>query len=274
MSRKLLLVGIFFVLILGSVFLPKSVHADSVRAYQDYLYQFDQYRQRNAEFEIAKNEYLKFKTLTSENDALEKTRALLTQRAQLLRAYLLLLNEKLNESVHMIPTDKQVYQTMINNEVSFLDSHSLLIPSVGSIEDAIEVSNHLQDHYVILQKTIRQTIGGLTIAELSGLAEDYDAILVSSKNLINSSSGGFTLEKQAVIDRWVLQITNKRTLYQQKITQIKASNSELGASNVNKIDDIDERFTEIQRMAADARQELIEGNSFMGELVTALRYRD
>jgi len=271
MRIRLVLLAISAVFISVLISFPERVRADSARAYQDYLYQFDVYRQRYADFQVAKNEYLKFKTLTSENDALEKTRVLLTQRAQLLRAYLLLLNEKLNESEHMTATDKQVYQTLINNEVSFLDNHSLLIPSVGTIADAEEVSERLEDHYTILQTSIRQTIGGLSLAELSGLAKDYDAALLAAKNLINGAAGGFTLEKQAVIDRWVLQITNKRTLYQQKFTQLSTLNTSYKGKSE---DELNEKFSDIQRMVAEARQELMEGSSFMGELVTALRYRD
>src|SRR3989344_5828917 len=87
----LALVVILFLTLAGSVF------ATSQQAYQDYLYQFDLYRQRETDFRVAKTEYEKFRSLTSETTALEKTKLLLAQRDQLLRAYLLVLNEKLNE---------------------------------------------------------------------------------------------------------------------------------------------------------------------------------
>src|SRR3972149_4862635 len=86
-----------FLPIVFLILLVPHVFASSQQAYQDYLFQFDIYRQKYSEFTVSKNEYLKSKTLTSQTTALEKTIAMLSFRDLLLRAYLLLLNEKLNE---------------------------------------------------------------------------------------------------------------------------------------------------------------------------------
>ena len=65
-----------------------KVNASSTQAYQDYLYQFDQYRSAYNNFSTAKSEYLKYKTLLSETTALDTTETMMTKRTQLLTSYL------------------------------------------------------------------------------------------------------------------------------------------------------------------------------------------
>lgn len=252
------------------VFVPK-IQADSERAYQDYLYQFDLYRQKNSEFTVAKNEYEKFKSLTSQTTALEKTTAMLSQRDLLLRAYLLLLNEKLNEDRGLQTTEKSTFQTLIGNEVTFLDGHSKLVQSIGSLEDADNVSRDLESHNAVLQASIRQTIIGISLGTLAVLSRQFDIVFADAKAIISSNRGTFTPQKQSTIDRWILQIQNVRSLYQQKIDTINSQNSQIKGTS---IDSQDELFRTMKKDLAQARQYLSEGSSFIGELLAALRFQD
>lgn len=252
------------------VLLISPVYATSQQAYQDYLYQFDLYRTTFSDFQVSKNEYEKFGSLTSETTALEKTKLMLTQRDQLLRAYLLLLNEKLSESSGLSSNERGLYQSLLINEVKFLESHSALIPSIGSLEDAVDVSKQLESHYNILQATMRQTISAISLGGLSELASQYDTVVIDAKNLISQNRTFFSPQKQAVLDRWVLQIANKRSLYQQKTDTVKSLSSTL-KGDIPKLDD---QFTSIQKNLSEARQYLAEGSSFITELFTAIRYQE
>lgn len=248
-----------------------KVRATSEQAYQDYIYQFDLYRQTYTDFSVAKNEYQKFKSLESQTNALTKTRLMLTQRDQLLRAYLLLLNEKLNENTGMGASEKLLYQTLIKNEVTFLENHVKLIPSVGSLEDATTVSKQLESHYMVLQKSMRQTIIGISLGNLAAIRKQFDEVTNLSQALVNFSRGSFTPEKQTTIDRWLLQITNKKSLYQQKIDSITSENSSWESSS---IDEMNRKFVSLQQKTSSAWQELLEGSGFLTELVNTLRYID
>lgn len=265
------LLSLFFVLcVLLVVFVP-HIKASSERAYQDYLYQFDLYRQKYSDFTVAKNEYEKFGSLTSQTTALTKTSDMLAQRDQLLRAYLLLLNEKLNEDRGLGETQKATYRTLINNEIGFLDQHSSLVQSIGSLEDAYNVSRELESHYAILQGSIRQTIVGVSLGQLAILARQFDQELADAKAILTTSRGAFTPHKQATIDRWLLQITNVRSLYQQKIDASTAKTAQLKGNSIDSLDDL---FRELKRDLRQAKQYLIEGNGFVGELIEAIRYQD
>src|SRR3972149_6420904 len=155
----------------------RATGATSSQAYQDYLYQFEVYRQKYSDFQVAKNEYEKFKSLASQTAALEKTKIMLSQRDQLLRAYLFLLNERLNEDQGLNVPEKQQYQTLIKNEVTFLDGHSALVPSIGYLPEAVKVSEELQSHYNVLSRSMRQTIVAISLGQLSVLSKQYDTAL-------------------------------------------------------------------------------------------------
>ncbi len=268
-SMRRLPIYCFVLLVLLS--LAGFIYASSTQAYQDYLYQFDVYRQKYSDFQVAKNSYDKFKTLESQTTALEKTKIMLAQRDQVLRAYLLLLNEELGENQGLNPTTKQTYQTLLNNEVKFLDSHSQLIPAVGSINDAQTVSTQLESHYIILQTSMRQIIIGLSLGNLAILSAKYDTLLQNAKAIILTQGSIFPQDKLNTINRWVLQITDKRSLYQQKINQISSANTQL---QINDLQELTRRFDSMTSQVGEAKQYLLEGTSYLGELANALRYQD
>lgn len=262
--------GIFVILI--SLFLPQvQIQAASGQAYTDYLYQNDQYRTAYNQFRIAKDEYEKFKTLTSQNTALEKTKTMLEVRDQFLKSYLNLLNEKINENQGMSGSDKQLYQTLLTNENTFLDSHKQLIPSIGTISDAMDVSRQLESHYSVLQTSMRQIIIGLSLGNLAYLSRAYDTNLQSVMDFFNNNRNALSMNKSATIERWFVTIRNKKFLYQQKYDQINQINA---GYKSDFIDDIDRKFNDIQKQIGEAKVYLQEGSSYMSEVINILKFMD
>lgn len=249
-----------------------SVIASSDQAYKDYIFQFDTYRTKNAEFLVAKNEYEKFKSLASETSALDKTKLMLAQRDQLLRAYLLLLSERLNETKGMNATDRNLYQTLITNEVTFLQKHATLVTSIGSLRDASNVSTELESHYNVLQGSMRQTIIGISVGVLLELKSQFDSTLGNTRTLINNNRGIFLPQKQATIDRWLLQIDNKNTLFQQKIDAILGASAKFRSTS--SISDMDRTFQEQKIQILEAKQYLVEAQSYVKEVMTTLKYQN
>lgn len=254
------------------LFTPLSfISATSEKAYQDYLFQYDQYRLKLNNFKVARTEYLKFKTLLAETTALNTSKAMMTQRNSLLLSYLLLLTEKLNENQGITTTDKQLYQTLIQNENTFLVNHTQLIGSIGSVSDATDVSKQLESHYLVLYAGIRQTLTALSLGELMNIDTQYKYNFENLRKLIDLNKSAVSPEKQSTIDRWLLQINNKQNVYQQKIEQIMTANAQL---NGNTQLEMDELFVMIQKNLNEAKQYLSEGTSFMQELITLIQYKD
>lgn len=251
---------------------PVSVFASYEQAYGDYLYQFDQYRRTYTDFQVAKNEYKKFKTLTSETTALDKTKTMLWQRDQLYRAYLLVLLEKVNGPDSGLQSNiVDQYRRIITSEIAFLESHGSRISSLGSIEDAVTLSKQLESHSMVLETSIRQILTGLSLGQLAILAKYYDALESDARSLVTSYAYLFAPNKQETINRWVLQIGNKRAFYQQKIDAITLQNVNLDPHDRN---ELDTQYNQMVRGMSEARQYLVEGISFMGEFRDAIKFAD
>jgi len=250
-------------------FFPLKIFASSQTAYQEYLIEYDVYRTALTDFKVARTEYLKYKTLASQQTALEKTKTMLTSRSQLLLNYLSVLNEKLNESTAMTPSNKSLYQTLITNETQFLKNHIGLMRSIGSLTDAENVSQQLTSHYAILQSNTYQTIVGLKMAELNALDTTYYDLLTKNYTFLQTNRSSYTTERLTILDRWLLQIQNKRDLFKQKTDEIIKENSVLKSSSST---EIVASYQRIVKLLSEAKQYLTEGTSYIQELTTSLQY--
>lgn len=267
MKRIVIALFSFSILFFGTF----PAYASSETAYADYLFQFDQYRQNYTDFQIARNEYLKFKSLASETAAIEKTQEMMASRAQLLRAYLLLLNEKLKETTTLSESERDFYFDSIQTENSFLENHAVFVNSIDTIDDLVKASKQLEDRYKVLQSTMRQTVLMLNLARLRILSDEYVSRLQDAKNLVDEAKKELNSEQTATLDRWLLQIGNKRTLYLQKQDQIVQGITGLKGSNTQQLD---KQYQETTKKLTEAHQELKAGTAFMAELANAMKYRN
>ncbi len=257
------------VLFLFALFLPsESAHATSLQAYQDYQFQFDQYRQRHADYQIAITQYKQFNSLASQQDALDKVKLLIAQRSNAAKAYFLFMNEKLTESPGLPANETSIYRTIITNQVGYLDQNMVLSPSIASLEDAQRVSEQFVNNYETMQSAYRQTIAGIELGYLNYFAKRFDDAAVSAQALMNASRLDATPQKQAVLDRWLLALSNKHSLYQQKTNTIRSMIPKLSGDVMQQ----DRLFIQIQTQFGAARQDLIESASYLKEIEIALKY--
>lgn len=260
------------IFILMAVFVPVSVaQADSERAYQDYLYQFDVYRQKYNDFKIAKNEYEKFNTLTSRTNAIDKTKVMMTSRDLMLKSYLSMLLFKLEENNGLSPVDIGTYKNILETEVKFLDDHSRLIESVSTIYDATNVSEDLESHYAVLSGVIRQSINIIQIGKLNVLSRELDSLIEYLSALVSRYQGTYPATKQATIDRWMISIKDKKSLFDRNIEQIRQANTDLTGVGEQ---DLNIKSQKIQEQIVQAKAYLQDASSFMKELTETMQYAE
>lgn len=116
------------------------------RQVQDYTYQYEKYRSSYDEYTIAKNEFLKQKTLTSQKDALDKTKIVIIQRAQALRVYFMALKYSLNSTSGIANEDKTRLSASLDEEIGWLQNHIDDISGLGNptLTDLFEISSRLE----------------------------------------------------------------------------------------------------------------------------------
>lgn len=258
-----------FLLILPVIFVTQ-VRATSQQAYQDYLYQFDLYRQKYNDFQVAKNAYDKFKTLESQTQALSATKFMLSQRDLLLHSYLVYLYERVGEQAGIDPANKQLYQSLLSNELTFLETQSNLVSSINSIDDATTTSQALESHYQVLQATIREISAGISLGQLNQISQNFNRQVTVAQNIFGQNAAQLTPDKRSTISNWVLQISNKQSLYQQKINEITTAINSF--SNSNDSTDLDQKYADITSKIGEAKQYLADSISNLQEVVNAMQY--
>ena len=259
-----------FLLIALLLTLPlQFVRASSQTAYQDYVFQFDQYRQLFNNFRVALGQYQQFNSLESQQDALDKAKLAIGQRDVVGRTYLLYLNEKLTENPGLITSETQLNRTLITNEIAYLDGHSTLVQSISSMDDVEKSSQDFTKHYPLMLGGIRQTIIAIQLGYLNYFATQFESTAKEAQSLIDASRSQVTPAKQAALDRWLLEISNKRNLYQQKSKAVQSAAFKLGGDDIEQT----RKFAMIQSDLAIARQYIVEGSSFLNELLNALKYQ-
>ncbi len=244
------------------------VQASSPQAYQDFNYQFDQYRQKLSDFQAAYTQYKQFNSLTAQQDALDKVKALLAQRNMVAKTYFLFLNEKLNENPGLGSADTAGYRTAITNQIGLLDQNTVQSQTIGTLADAATVSTAFIKNYNAMQAAYRQTIVGINLGYLQYFGSKFDAAAASAQTLIAASRGDSSPEKQATMDRWMLNLSNQHSLFTEKIVLIQKALPGIKGD----VQEQDRQLATIQKTMLAARQDLIEGASYLGELQDALHY--
>ncbi len=260
--------GSVIVLLAILMALPFAAHASSIQAYQDYQFQFGQYRARAGEFQIAKNEYDQFHSLAAEQALLDKTRLLLAQRDTVAKTYFLFLNEKLTENPGMLSQDRALYRTLITSRIGFLDQNAVMAPSAASRDDAERIAKDFDDQYEVMQAAYRQTIVGIQLGYLTYFAGRFDSQVIKAQALIAARKSDASPEKMAVLDRWLLQLSNKHVLFEQKAREIRAIIPKITGNDIAQ----DRMLTDVQQLVTAARLDLVESASYLRELENALKY--
>lgn len=244
------------------------VHASSQQAYQDYQYQFSVYRQRLSDYQIAHNQYIQFKSLAAQQDTLEKVKLYLAQRDAVAKTYFLFLNEKISENPGLLASEKQTYRAILTNQIAFLDQNLVLAPSISSFDDAKNISEKFVTNYETMQSAYRQIIVALELGYLMYFSKTFNETAIHAQALISASRVQSSTQKQAILDRWLLALSNKHTLFQQKANTIRATIPKITGD----IQQQDRIFLQLQSSIDTTKQDLVEAVSYLKELETALKY--
>jgi len=119
-----------------------------------------------------------------------------------------------------------------------------------------------------MQAAYRQTIAAIELGYLNYFATRFDNQVVKAQALIAARKSDATPEKQGVLDRWLLSLSNKHTLYQQKATAIRTSIPKIIGDTQSQ----DRQFLQVQSQIGAAKQDLSEAASYLKELENALKY--
>jgi hypothetical protein len=252
------LLPIVFILYTLYFILYTPVFADFERAYQDYLYQYDQYRTSLTNFLTAKSRFLTYKTLISQTEALSATKTFLEARDQVLTTYFKMLLER---------NPQENYRRLLEEETVFLSDHKNKISAVGSLEDAVDISKIVEEHFPRTEVLVRQVIASLLLNKEKNLINR----LMSLETSFNEKVSFLKQQGKDVttLERWLLSTRNKRLLAQTKIDEAQELTNKLTPKESTALS---EDFGKIQVKIFEANQYLKEAAAYLREIKEELKY--
>jgi len=233
------------------------------RQVQDYTYQYEKYRTNYDEYTVAKNEFLKQKTLTSQKDALDKTKVIITQRAQTLRVYLMALKYSLNTTAGIANEDKIRLSANLDEEIGWLQNHIDDITGMNNptLTDLFEISSRLErkkNQYIILS---HETVAHILIGRLRQLNQEYSATNSVLQPLVDKYKNSF-------IKNWYDQSVDMTFRCDQSITNALAIAEELKKANDENA--ASKSLVSIKNELGNGKQLLKDGVGYQQEILKEL----
>lgn len=234
-------------------------HADFDTEYQGYLKTYDNYRNHLTSYITTRNQYLTYGTLTAKNEALTAVRDFLIARSDVLLSYISLLRYKY--------TNDALYLPLLDAEQNFLVAHKTKIPAVGSLDDAVDISQEVEKRHLPFQITSRKIVGTILLLKVESYKDELTALENEADVLIQTlKSEG---KDVAVAERWLLESKNKKTLAEQKLVQVRTQIDKLRSS---RLEDLVLNYNNIQFSTSDANLYLKEAAGYLFELKESIKY--
>ncbi|NMB56844.1 hypothetical protein GYA19_02800 [Candidatus Beckwithbacteria bacterium] len=257
---------LFFITIFISLFFLNSTHfIYAQREVEDYNYQYEKYREAYKDFEVARSDFVKHQTLTSQNELIEQLRRVLIQRAQVMRTYFLALKYKLNTTAGVANSEKAELGASLDDHIGWLQNNMDTIEDLPSptLSDLFEYSKRLEKQdadYLILGYTSLATI---LSGKMRNLHQQLLNVNSNLKSYVDSSNIKFLTNWWKEADDSILKARNKLTNAETLINEELAGNT----SNENKVVTI---LSEIQVILKDSQTDLLNGSKYQKEIINEM----
>jgi hypothetical protein len=251
MKKIIFLLLALFLFSTGNVFAQQQVN--------DYQYQYEKYRQEYKAYELARNEYLKQKTLASQKNAIEKTQAILVQRASVLRIYLMALKYKLSLAEGILSSDRTKLSAQLDIQIQWLQNNADDIQSMSNptLTDLFEISKRLESRQKSYLNLSYETKARIIIGKAKIVNQKYTSILAEIKPLLLEGGMGF-------LQNWLNQAQDMSLQASEKIRNAEALISKLQTSDSKQIN---KAYGEISDYLIEAQRLLQKGAGFQKEIV-------
>lgn len=280
MRKRLLLISLLSLAILLSVniFVVKT-KAQSVelsnfdKALETYLEGVDDYKREHADYVLAKSQYERFGTLSSQNAAFEETMQMLMARDQVIIDYLAALKEKVLLSPGLEDNEVQETISKLDQDIGTFNDHKTKLTSAGSLNDLVADSEIAQTEYAEMSADIYEALG----VSPYGLVTDYEERLENLHTGLKAKFEKISKEereeyqlssrKLQLIDKWLLESQLRFVRSEEKRLETKQLINDLLALKKVRW----ESYEQIVVKATESRQHLKEAVNFMNEILREIK---
>jgi len=156
----------------------------------DYLFQYDKYREVYDEFTVSRDKFLKYKILSVREQAIEAVKKLLLQRNQTLRTYFLVLKYKLRNTPGVV--GNQIDNNLIgqlDKKIIWLEEQSEEVENFPnpSLNDLFILSDRIEDKEKELMKISYQSLAEVILGKIRSLHQESVAVTTLLKDEVVES---------------------------------------------------------------------------------------
>ncbi|MCH7641030.1 hypothetical protein IID22_02450 [Patescibacteria group bacterium] len=265
----LLLVG----LILASPSFSQPASASSFdQAYKDYTLTVEKYRRTHDEYILTRSQYIKFQSLTSQNNAKQATINMLEARDDVVIRYLGSLKARIEEISGIQDATKEGLFFRLDEEINWFTDHRNKLGSAGSLEDLVADSNQARERFEEDDPLIYESLSNISAGKVNKFRNRLNDIFSRIRDKVNTikeedrSEYQFSTRKIEIIDRWVFEIESRITRSEEKQQEADELISELGSGKGGST-----RYNKILERLGESQQFLKEASLFIREIVREIK---
>jgi len=205
-GRWLLAAGCFFLLLAAGCWLL-AANSFAQNEFPDYQFQYEKYREEHDSYLDARNKYLEYETLTSKNEAVTATKQILIRRAQVLRAYFILLKRRLNTTPSVVTEEKTRLSGYLDEEIGWLDDHIEEIESLTNppLTQLLEISKRLERKALEYRSQAYQTVSHILLGKSRAISSEQTAINVLLEEEVSESKDATAASS---LKNWIAEAKN------------------------------------------------------------------
>jgi hypothetical protein len=267
LKKLLLLIFIFNLLIIVP---PAKADFNSLN--QEYTQNLSDNNAALNDYKIAKNTYETYYTLSALTQVLEKSKTYMQTRDNLIIKHFNLLNAKL-DMTEMSAEQKDSLKGISDSEITFFENHLTLIQSISTINDINTISGKAESEIKNANIKSKQILGNILVGKVNSLLIPYATLMQDTEKEIGDLKSR-NLKPQTTIDkleRWLVEVKNKKILTENNIAQNLSDLSNLGK---NSGQDIDKQFDVIRINIIQSQLYLKEGTNFISEILDEIKYQN
>lgn len=249
-----------------SIPLARAQEFNFNRAYSDYLFNYNQYRQSYGEYVSARESYLTYQTLTSKNLALEKTSKMLKDEDEVILTYLTALRMKLAETPGISNDEQNILYLKLDSEVGWYGKHQTSLSSAATLEDLVDSAKKMADEYQNTEVLIYQTLGAILSAKENNFRSQLSNKIQQLKEKVGEIRQKGDKETTRA-ERWLLEAENRLTRSQEKQFAAQQILAKIKSSDTNK----SQNYNKAQFAIEESHQYLKEANSYLKEVLREIK---
>ena len=268
-----LLIGLIF----ASPAFSQTTSASSFdQTYKDYTLSIEKYRQAHDEYVLTRSQYIKFQTLTSQNNAKQATINMLQARDDVVILYLGSLKARIEETSGIQDATKEGMFFRLEEEINWFTDHRNKIGSAGSLDDLVSDSNKARDRFAEIDPLIYEALSNISGGKVNKFRNRLNDIFNKIREKVNTikaedrSEYQFSTRKIEIIDRWVFETENRISRSEEKQQGADELISEFGSGRRGR-ERGSPRYNDVVEKLGESQQFLKEASLFIREIVREIK---